>query len=355
MNPINSTLQTQLHPIPLDLRKELPDYWTPWVINKRIFEEMKLQKGPYKKVQVLPTDPEWRFVWRYFYHDKPKRWGIKQIYCIHERHQQQAFELNLSAIEREAPKFPPTWNQEPRATQRAQAIERWREAANLFSPFNTLENDGRRRDWKETKILPLWHGSSAAVAHSVAESGFVYFGKTSLGGTQTKSTDVGFFGSGIYFTNSARYAADIYGSGIILMAWVSMREPFPVVGDDPQTDMGLLQGQGAYKNYNAHYVPVTSCNPQDPFEANYYPTKQGEGTHCDEIVVFHKSQATPRFLVEVEVEVPYLMVPSNIPQFVDELIPHLFKILENQNVDRDTKTPALPRRRACLPPQTQRR
>ena len=160
MEATHSIIPTQPHPIPLDLRKELPELLDSLAISKRIFGEMKQQNETYKKVQILPTDPEWRFVWKYFYHDKPKRWGIKQMYCVHERHQQQTFELNLSSIEREAAKFKPTWDQEPRAPQRAQAIERWKEATNIFSPFNTLENDGRRRDWKETKILPLWHGSS---------------------------------------------------------------------------------------------------------------------------------------------------------------------------------------------------
>jgi len=334
-------IQPQQNPIPLDLRKELPDYWIPWGISDRIFGEMKSQGScPYKKVQVLPTDPEWRFVWKYFYHDKPNRYGIKRIFCVHERHQQQTFEVNLSSIEREAETFKPTWNQEPRAMQRARAIERWKSATDLFSPFNTRESDGRRRNWKETKLLPLWHGSGAQICDSIAKSGFVYFGKTSIGGKSSgdpTSTDEGFFGSGIYFTNSARYASDIYSSGHILMAWVSMREPFPVVGDPSQTDMKVLKGKGAYKHYNAHYVPVASQNPSDPYEAIYYPTKEGASPHCDEIVVFHKSQTVPRFWVELEVEVPYLMQPSEVPQFVNELIPHLMKMLENSQVDRDQK------------------
>lgn len=116
-----------------------------------------------------------------------------------------------------------------------------------------------------------------------------------------------------------------------------MREPFPVVGDINQKDMDTLKGQGAYKDYNAHYVPVNSLNPSDPYECMYYPSKEREGPHCDEIVVFHKSQALPRFWVELTVESPTILSPSNIPQFVNELIPHLFKILEHPSVDRDQK------------------
>jgi hypothetical protein len=62
----------------------------------------------YKKVQVLPTDAEWRFIWRYFHHDKPTKYGLKGIYCVHERHQAKTFELNLSSMEREAETFKAT-------------------------------------------------------------------------------------------------------------------------------------------------------------------------------------------------------------------------------------------------------
>ena len=48
-----------IKPIPIDLRKELSDYYTPWCISDRIANEMKYQDAQcvYKKVQVLPTDP----------------------------------------------------------------------------------------------------------------------------------------------------------------------------------------------------------------------------------------------------------------------------------------------------------
>ena len=44
-----------------------------------------------------------------------------------------------------------------------------------------------------------------------------------------------------------------------------MREPFPIVGDPKQEDMQILNSKKAYKNYNAHYIPVTSKNPSNLF------------------------------------------------------------------------------------------
>ena len=339
------TQSVQTTPIPPDIRRELPNQLTPWAISKRIFEEMKTTSSPtlkYKKCQVLPTDPEWRFVWRLFFHNKPNRYSIKRIYCIHERHQTTSFEHELSNLERDADKFKPNWKQEPRADQRAKAIERFRIYTQIFSPFSTIESDGRRRNWNKAKVMPLWHGTNETVCQSISESGFVYFGKHAIAKAagDPKSTDEGFFGSGIYFTNSAKYAADIYSDGHLLLAWVSMREPFPVVGDPDNQDMKVLAGKGAYKNYSAHYVPVISTDPTDPDNPIYHPCTKNQKPTCDEIVVFHRSQALNRFWVELEVDLPNLMqllAAPDEPQFVEELIPHIKKVLQNSHVDRDKK------------------
>ena len=172
---------SSIKPIPMDFRKELYDYYIPWEISDRIFNEMQHQNAQvnYSKVQILPTDPEWRFVWRYFHHDKPNKYGIKRIYCIHQMQQQQAFELNLSNMEIEANTFKPTWNQEPRASQRAKVIERWKQTSSVFSPFDAMESDGKRKSFQEAKILPLWRGSNKSVLDSIVKSGFDYFGKAS--------------------------------------------------------------------------------------------------------------------------------------------------------------------------------
>ena len=314
-----------IKPIPVDFRKELHDYYIPLGISDRIFNEMKQQEvqGNYKKVQVLPTDPEWRFVCRYFHHDKPNKYGIKRIYCIYKIQQQRAFELNLSSIEREAKTFQPTWNQEPRVTQRTQAIELWKQTADVFSPFAIMK-DNERENFEYVKILPLWYVRSKSVWNSESETGFIYFGKTS----ESQNND--FSENGIYFTNSARYASDVYSEKDLFLSWVSMKEPFPIIGDS-KTDIENFKEK--YKDYNAYYVPVTSISYSDN-DANMCYSTKGK-PRCEEFVVFHKSQTLPRFWVELELELPY--IPSDTPQFVNELIPHLMKLLQNPNVDIDKK------------------
>ena len=316
---------TDIQSIPLDIRKELHDCDIPLRISDRIFNEMRNQdvQGTYKKVQVLPTDPEWRFVWRYFHHDKPNKYGIKRIYCINKIQQQQAFELNLSSIEREAKTFQPTWNQEPRVTQRAQAIELWKQTADVFSPFAIMKAN-ERENFEYVRIMPLWYVRSKSVCNSESEAGFIYFGKTSEAESQNKD----FSENGIYFTNSVRYASDVYNEKDLFLAWVSMKEPFPIIGDS-KTDIENFKEK--YKDYNAYYVPVTSISYSDNDANICYSAK--EKSRCDEFVVFHKSQTLPRFWIQLEVELPY--IPSDTPQFVNELIPHIMKLLQNPNVDID--------------------
>lgn len=335
--PTTPALRLRPVSIPVDLNASTVSQ-TPWWISRRVFKEMETQEGkPFKCVRVLPTDPEWGFVWRYFHHDKPHRYAISEIFCLHQSSQQKSFEANLHLIEREGAKFRSTWGQEGRARARAKVIERWRRAAGVFCPFDTSE--GSKHSWEHTKVMPLWHASAKGeeVYKSIAESGFVYFGKHNIGKsceTDCTSTDVGFFGSGIYFTNSARYAADIYSSGEVLMAWVSMREPFPVVGDSSQSDMHRLQGRGAYQHYNAHYVPVAPIS-NHVYEPVYYPAENTHQAYCDEVVVFHKSQALPRFWIKLAVEAPYLMLPSNIPQYIGDFTTHIMKLLEYPAVRGD--------------------
>ena len=329
-----------LSPLFPNLHLGLPDPLIPWTISSETFAKMTAtQDIPYKITQLFPTDPEWAFVWHHFHHQKPTKYSLGKVLIIHERHQQQAFEQNLSRQEKEASKFPPNWDQEPRAPQRAQAIQRWKETTVQFSPFESMETDGRRNTWEAVKVLTLFHGTRKEICHSICESGHVYFGNKSLSKNPGDpiSTDDGYFGKGIYFTNSARYAADIYSQGHLLISWVSMREPFPFVGDPTQEDMRILRGQGAYKHYNTHYVPVTSLDPTNPNCPEYYPTQETQLPTYDEYVVFQTAQTLPRFWLHLVVDALFLKTLSAHPQNIEELIPHLMLILQNPHVDADKK------------------
>src|SRR5262249_44618491 len=148
----------------------------------------------------------------------------------------------------------------------------------------------------KAKVLPLWHGSKEDKCKSIIEIGFTSYGKHHYFNEDAKkgsnqSTDMGYYGSGIYFTDSARYAA-MYGNGLLFLTWVSMREPFPVVSDVPHPeksgDMRKLEGREHYQNYNAHFISVAPINPSKPQSKQYYPCYKDQTPSWNEIVVFDK-------------------------------------------------------------------
>lgn len=336
-----------LPPIPEDLPKLLHTPKTPWHMSPSLFERTRKQLAmdeasgkPFTAVQLTNNDPEYAFVLRYFQHQKPPHYGIKNILCVHNPDHTKAFEGLFRGMEEAAKTFPPNWNQEEPKAHRAQTIERWKASVAPFSPFQ-IPSSKRTDTFTLSKIVPLWHGSKQI--DSICKIGFTFFGKhhffdkTAKAGS-TASTDIGYFGSGIYFTNSAHYAS-MYHSGSLLLSWVSMREPYPVVNDVPipkkGSDMLKLQGKHAYQTYNAHYIPVTSIDPKEPENMVYHPCYQTEQPAWDEYIVFEKSQALPRFIVELGVDLP--VAPSSAAvATVEALIDQLMILLDKPEIQSDS-------------------
>eukprot|EP00906_Rhabdomonas_costata_P023466 RCo033761 len=62
-------------------------------------------------------------------------------------------------------------------------------------------------------------------------------------------------------------------------------------------DMATLQGQGHYKNYDTHYVPVVPQSPGNRTETLYLPCPVDQSPVFDELVVFSYQQVLPRYIV----------------------------------------------------------
>jgi TPR repeat protein len=302
-----------------------PNPQTPWNFSEPLFERVQnyTSDKSFKLCEVLPADPDLQFILKYFEQQKPAGYGIKRVVCIHNHEHTLMFESTLKNMEREAsnPIFIPKGKAEEPQAERARVVARWESQAAQFSPVEIKSLSSRGTDTcSKVKVFPLWHGSTKAVCQSICWSGFTSFGKhhyfdenATKGGT--KSTDKGYFGSGIYFTNSARYATMYSSGGHLLLAWVSMREPYPVVNDKPHpqkgSDMLKLEGRMHYQNYNAHFIPVASIRPQDPKCLEYYPCFKDQQPAWDEFVVFYPAQALPRFWVELGTDFPKVM-PSDL-------------------------------------------
>ncbi|MDN3506792.1 MAG: hypothetical protein P0S96_06145 [Simkaniaceae bacterium] len=286
----------------------------PWKVSSELFARVQAQPfAPsllHKRCEVVPGDREYEFVQRAYEHSKPPGMKIKTVTLIHNPNLTTQFEAALSSLNPEP--NPPTWKDHNELDQRQAVMERWEAITRPFQPVTVDNGDGSRRDRLDNvKILPLWHGTSKEISDSICDTGFLHFGKHSFFNTTAQkgafaSTDPGYFGSGKYFTTSARYA-QMYNPRFLILSWVSTQDPFPVVNDCPHpgkgTDMGIFgTGRSGYQHYKAHYIPVANTRPDFPGSMEYYPCASGQKPEWDELVVFEKAQALPRYLVELASE-----------------------------------------------------
>ena len=322
----------------------LPNPSTPWMMSPGVFQRVQSinTNDPYKKCEITNKDPEWPFIHSYFAIQPPENRHIGRVYCIHNGASTRQFEALIPSLEEEAkqPAFKPKWKQEEDFALRQKVNDRWKEMTAPYSPFIIQGSNQRKDKYTDVKILPLWHGTTAAICDSICKTGFTSFGKHALiqgGASPGQNTDIGYFGSGIYFTNSARYAADIYSDGNLLLAWVSMREPYPVVANcaypSKPKDMKKLEGLGHYENYNAHHIPVISVNPANKKCAVYYPCTANQEAPLDEIVVFQKTQALARFWIELEVSLA--KSPFSATETIGTLLDTILELLDHTEVQQN--------------------
>ncbi len=300
--------------IPPSLIQAFPYPETPWRVTPGLEDRTDLKpydlNHSFKLAVVLGTDPDLEPVKKYYFADKPKGKGIIRVYYIYNPSSLKAFEMGIKRIEVEAKNsvFHPKWSSEKGADERAKVISCWKNITDLFENIRLSDNDPLLRD---AKVIPLWHGSDVNKCLSIASGGFTSFGKHHFFNPQTQksnlNTDCGYFGSGIYFTDSARYAA-MYNQELLL-AFGAMRQPYPVINDVPHPSMGsdmkkLSTGLGAFENYNAHFVPVASIRPNDPNCMEYYPCYQGQPATFNEYVLFQSAQTIARFWVQLAPDGP---------------------------------------------------
>ena len=243
------------------------------------------------------------------------------------------------------PFFAPQWQKEDCAPLRKKTIERWKSQTTPYSPFSIIRPGKRTDIYEHVKILPLVHGTRAATCNSICDIGFTFFGKHSLiHGEQElgSNTDLGYFGSGIYFTNSVRYATlDCYSDGNFFIGWVVMPEPYPVVANAPYDtsgnpkpkDMQKLEGLNAYEKYKAHYIPVAPIDPSQKMCCMYYPCATGQEPWVDEFAIFDSAQTLVRFWIELQIDLPKSI--GDPQSTVGALLQKVLDLLEEQAILQD--------------------
>ena len=142
MLPIEA-IHAERVPIPLELKNLASHPATPWKVSDPLFN--RSQNIPwgsisFKKCEVLPSDPEFKFVMHFFKQQKPPYYSIKKIHFILNPSLNQMFEAKLKTIDLEGQN--PLFNaklDEPKG-EREKTLERWRKISNIFSPLELQES-----------------------------------------------------------------------------------------------------------------------------------------------------------------------------------------------------------------------
>src|SRR5262249_47264170 len=151
----------------------LPVPYSPWRISEGVFNRL-ISNGAYYKCELLPSDPEYNFVYKYFYNNSPTNRHIKRVFCIHNPSQNNAFESSIPDMEKEAknPVFSPKWPASgDHIAERTATINRFASTCSQIGEFIVIEWQNKRNDvFSHAKVLPLWHGSNEAKSESICTS-----------------------------------------------------------------------------------------------------------------------------------------------------------------------------------------
>ena len=74
----------------------------------------------------------------------------------------------------------------------------WR--GEVHQQFQTMAKPYQDSDYPSVNLLPMWHGTKAAIVDSIFRSGYA----------NLATTDSGFFGKGIYGAHEAEYSYRVY-------------------------------------------------------------------------------------------------------------------------------------------------
>jgi len=158
--------------------------------------------------------------------------------------------------------------------------------------IEALNKKAQKFPWNEGKSLPvllMLQGTSQKAVWQICQQGFGI----------TSTLDVGYYGKGIYFTSSHRYASKFArkeDSGqVFLISCVTPGNPFPVT-EHPFNSPDSYMGKPCRTGYQSHYTLVNKDISQDG-----YPVlgKVDVKETADELVIFEYSQALPLFVIYI--------------------------------------------------------
>ena len=252
----------------------------------------------YKLVDA--TEKDKRKVLQFYQHHPVFGYEMASVHVIYNPSMNHKFALHLAELQQcdKNPAFEAKWpTGREKKEDRLESQEKIRWRAQVYEQFKGMAKPYQDSDYPSVYLLPMWHGTKADIVDSICRTGYA----------NLAITDSGFLGKGIYGAYEAEYSYRVYAKqgGALILNWTAIFSAYPVIdGDMSKFVMKNSQGQavsiGNYSNYDAHFAPVVPCDPTNPQEITYYPTKPNQRHTYTELVVFQKAACLPRYLVELK-------------------------------------------------------
>ncbi|CAF2528187.1 unnamed protein product [Rotaria sp. Silwood2] len=190
-------------------------------------------------------------------------------------------QIEIVESRQKKPEFQATLDKENVCKQRKQVLQR------LETLCHQVSHNRRLR------IARMWHGCRRSVLPHLLSDGFAAL----------SMLDDGWYGKAIYFTSSAKYATRYFreDNGCLVMCYVLLLNPFPVVSDDAPPDVPpekfRFYGRGNYKNYQCHYIPVSPVGGKNTMDYRPPPTGDIDDAEYDELAVFQEAHILPQIVI----------------------------------------------------------
>eukprot|EP01114_Cavostelium_apophysatum_P016478 TRINITY_DN4697_c0_g1_i1.p1 TRINITY_DN4697_c0_g1~~TRINITY_DN4697_c0_g1_i1.p1 ORF type:complete len:778 (+),score=148.97 TRINITY_DN4697_c0_g1_i1:81-2414(+) len=212
-------------------------------------------------------------MWNNFF--QGSSFSIKSAYAVENATLKQPFEHTRNKLRMRAQQDADTFRQEDWQDDEAKVwvMDYCRNRINQFAHNLT----------GSPHVIPVLHGlRNEEACWSICQNGFATL----------SSLDSGYYGNGMYFTTSAKYAHDLYcnpENPVLLISWLVLANPFPAT-ENPNGRDSLL-GKPLKPRHDAHYVMV------DRGGMPFARANVGSQPIYDEIVVVQESQILPAYVV----------------------------------------------------------
>ncbi|CAF1650480.1 unnamed protein product [Adineta ricciae] len=212
----------------------------------------------------------------------PSRYQIDKVEFVFNAGRYRMFLGHIETVENRQTQaqFQPKLHEENSFTERQRVLDR------LDSLCQQVSHN------RQARIVRMWHGCRKNALPNLLSDGFATLG----------TLDDGWYGKGMYFTSSAKYAARYCpeSGGCLIMCYIALLNPFPVVSADAPLNVSPTKfrfyGHGNFKNYQCHYIPVSPIGSESAMDYRPPPTGTDDAIY-DELVVFQEPSILPQVVV----------------------------------------------------------